>query len=668
MSELRVQKLKLPAAGLGQQNPLPAFFPERHPLQVEMPADLSTEVLGDASYAHVTNILPYSLQDGYTRNLQISEFSVAILENEILRAVFLLELGGRLWSLVHKPTGRELLACNSAIQFANLAIRNAWFAGGVEWNVGTIGHSPFTCSPLFTSRLERPDGTPVLRLYEWERFRQTPFQIDAFLPDGSPVLFLHTTITNPNNHPVPIYWWSNVAVPERPGTRVLVPTDSAYCLGFEPGKLLRIPLPCHAGIDLTYAVNVSHASDFFFDIPTGRRLWITALDADGYGLVQTSTGEMAGRKLWTWGTNPGGRNWQRLLSPKGEKYLEIQAGLTRTQLEHKRMPARARWSWTEAYGLLNTNPGKVHGEEWDEALREVERKLEHLIPSSVLDAESQGGTGLIDSPPIAVIRRGSGWGALERHRREASGEVSLDLPGTPFDDLSLGEEQSPWIQLLEDGSFPRRDPGLAPQGFIVDVSWRNKLEESLEQNDGDNWLAWFHLGLMHRQAGDLDKARAAWERSISQENNPWAIRNLGILAWEAGQLKEAIDLISSALRMRPDLLPLVTECGRLLLEAGRSREWLDLLPELPQSVRASGRVRLLEAQAALALNEFELVKRFFSEGIVVEDLREGETVLSDLWYAYQERLNQDGQSIVIKRSKDSRTDSIPEALDFRLGR
>ncbi|WP_344841667.1 DUF5107 domain-containing protein [Nonomuraea dietziae] len=48
-------------------------------------------------------------------------------------------LGGRLWSLVELSTGRELLHRNPVIQPANLALRDAWFAGGVEWNLGTTG-------------------------------------------------------------------------------------------------------------------------------------------------------------------------------------------------------------------------------------------------------------------------------------------------------------------------------------------------------------------------------------------------------------------------------------------------------------------------------------------------------------------------------------------------
>ena len=93
-------------------------------------------------YGRVGSVLPYLVQDGYGRDRRPAEHKVAVLENDVLRATFLLDLGGRLWSLVHKPTGRELLYRNPVFQPANLALRNAWFAGGVEWNIGTIGHTP----------------------------------------------------------------------------------------------------------------------------------------------------------------------------------------------------------------------------------------------------------------------------------------------------------------------------------------------------------------------------------------------------------------------------------------------------------------------------------------------------------------------------------------------
>ncbi|MCZ7545460.1 MAG: DUF5107 domain-containing protein [Anaerolineae bacterium] len=426
MSELRLETWSMPAADLGPENPLPPLRHFRELHAIESAPGIPEAMLANMAYGHVPNTLPYAMQDGYARALQERAFRVAVLENETLRATFLLEFGGRLWSLVHKPSGRELLSVNPVLQLANLAIRNAWFCGGVEWNIGTIGHSPFTCAPLFAARVTGAEGAPVLRLYEWERIRQTPFQIDAFLPDGSPVLFVRVQITNPHPHETPMYWWSNIAVPESPETRVVAPADAAYRFGYKRTGLMLIPVPEFEGVDFTYTTNVDHAADFFFHIPDDARHWIAALDAAGRGLVQVSTRRLVGRKLFLWGTGPGGRKWQRFLAPTAAQgYLEIQAGLARTQMEHLAMPSGATWSWLEAYGLLEADADAVHGVRWADARGAVSDALERLIPRARLDAVLERSARLADAPPDALLQRGSGWGALERVRRAHDGESAL---------------------------------------------------------------------------------------------------------------------------------------------------------------------------------------------------------------------------------------------------
>ena len=98
------------------------------------------------------------------------------------------------------------------------------------------------------------------------------------------------------------------------------------------------------------------------DIPSGERRWIAALDGAGSGLVQTSTDRLIGRKLFQWGVGAGGRRWQEWLSGPDAEYIEIQAGLARTQLEHLALPGGATWEWVEAYGLLEADAG---GGAWD---------------------------------------------------------------------------------------------------------------------------------------------------------------------------------------------------------------------------------------------------------------------------------------------------------------
>lgn len=668
MSELRIENRKINAAQLGPDNPLPPLFPGRKQPQFICDQNVHQEIVDNMKVGHVSSILPYSIQDRYMRQLQPTEFKVAVLENEILRASFLLEMGGRLWSLYHKPSGRELLEVNPVIQFANLAIRNAWFSGGVEWNIGTLGHSPFTCAPLFAVRLYQQDGTPILRLYEWERFRRTPFQIDAFLPSGSPVLLLRMRITNPNDYEVPMYWWSNIAVPEKPGIRVITPTDTAYCLGFEPNRLVRISIPVHAEVDLTYSYNVTHAADIFYHIPKNNRPWIVALDCDGKGLFHVSTDQLIGQKLWVWGKGTGGKSWQKFLSPSGKGYFEIQAGLTRTQLEHLTMPAGSELSWMEAYGMIEANPQKIHGANWHTAQENVESTLEQLIPRAELNAEFEYSCEYIDQAPEELMQRGSGWGALERQRREADNEAPFCSQGLVFDDESIGKAQTPWIQLLRNGILPEPDVGHPPEGFMVEEEWCLRLEKAVN-NTRDNWFSQLHLGIMYYHSGDFNSAQRSWERSLKLGENIWAMRNLAMLFWRKGKLDKAADLLAVARQKIPTLLPLTIEFGKCLIEAGRTHEWLVCVSKLPESIRLNGRIRLLEAQASLKENELQNVKRFFDDQIKVDDLREGDNSLSDLWFAYHKKrliIEENLPSDEISTERVKEKFPVPEMFDFRM--
>ena len=284
MTSLRLETLKLPVADLGPENPLPALLmtPDMH--QVENTEGIPPDMLENIGYGRLPNILPYTIQDGYSREKKLQELKVAVLENDILKATFLLDYGGRLYSLFHKPSNRELLSVNPVFQPANLALRNAWFSGGVEWNIGTIGHTPFTCAPMFAEKLEDHEGRPVLRLYEWERIRQVTYVLDFYLPENSPVLYVYAQIINPNDE-VAMYWWSNMAVPESEDTRVLVAAQKAYRFNYE--GLSVVPVPQFDGTDRSYSTVSKRAVDFFFHLEKNRP-WICALDGQGKGLIQSS--------------------------------------------------------------------------------------------------------------------------------------------------------------------------------------------------------------------------------------------------------------------------------------------------------------------------------------------------------------------------------------------
>ncbi|MBN1676028.1 MAG: DUF5107 domain-containing protein [Kiritimatiellae bacterium] len=667
MSTLRFETLTMPGARLGGLNPLPVL----HPLRTGNEATKRGGRTAGKDDLHIgygieLPCLPYGVQDGYDRVRGPRPFRTAVLENDLIRATFLLELGGRLWSLFDKAANRELLYVNPVFQPANLAIRNAWFSGGIEWNMGIRGHSPFTCSPLFAARLTSRRGEPVLRLYEFERVRCCAFQMDFHLRDDRPFLFARICIRNPHGAERPMYWWTNAAVAEADGVRVLIPADSAYRFDYE-GGLKPSPVPIQDGQDVSYPKNMSHAKDFFYRIPDGCPPWQAALGGDGYGIVQTSTPLLKGRKMFVWGTGQGGRTWQDYLSEPGHPYFEIQAGLGRTQSGCIPMPAGATWTWLEAWGPLQADAGRAHGGDWAAAQAEVESRLQAAIEPAWLAEEMARGAEWGERPPDELVQAGSGWGALERRRRAASGERPLCSPALPFPEDTLGSEQAPWRHLLEHGVLPETAPAEAPGAWMTQREWFDRLRHSVSAGAGAHWLAWLHLGLMHYARREPAEARAAWERSVALQPSAWAYRNLALLACHAREHARCAALYMHACRLAR-LPQLFTECGRALIAAGRPAEVGPLFDALDESARHGGRIQLVRAQAALEADDLDAVERFVDSAPVIPDIREGEVTLTDLWFALQERklAATEGTPIDDALRKRARRDFPPPAhLDFR---
>lgn len=662
MSQVQLDTLSIHAAALGAENPLPPLGPVGGPQSEVGVGEADAEMRRNMAYGQLPTVLPHLLQDGYGRDRVPTELRTAVVENDVLRAEFLLDYGGRLWSLRHKATGRELLYRNEVLQPGNLALRNAWFAGGVEWNIGTKGHSPTTCAPLHAVRVLRPDGTPVLRMYEYERMRQLVFQIDAYLPDGASALMVHVRVVNPNDAEVPMYWWSNIAVPEAEDVRVVAPAEQSWYYSYDATMQL-IGAPEHRGADYSYSTRSQGGADYFYQLPDAERRWIAALDGDGRGLVQTSTDRLRGRKLFVWGTGPGSAHWQQWLSPAGGRYVEIQAGLARTQQEHLPMPGRASWSWIEAYGLLEADPALVHGPDWGAARSATADALERLVPRADLDAELAAVAGWIDSAPVQALHQGSGWGALERRLRSAQGDDSLLLPGLPFGDETLGEQQQPWLRLLDTGRLPAGPPSCAPSSYQVHERWRTLLKAA------EDWAGLLHLGFAHFHAGDPAAARTAWSRSAATEPNAWALRALAVLDLAEGDTTGAVANYLSALELAPEVLPLAVEAVDALVRSGRAADALDLIDAMPAGHRASGRIRLVEARAGLAVGDLPRVGWLLADGIDIADIREGEASLDQLWFGYQERRLAAAEAVPLDaalRARVLREFPVPTSYDFRM--
>jgi len=625
MTTLISSTLDIPAAAIGPDNPLPALRVADPNGRVAAADTVPAADRARLGWETAFRALPYPMQDGYTRERRPARVPCLVLENEHLRATVLPGWGGRLWSLVHKDGGCELLHRNPILQPGNLALCNAWLAGGVEWNLPQLGHHPLTCSPLFAGEITGTEGEPALRLWEFERMKRLVWHIDFHLPPESPCLFVHVRVVNLNAREIPMYWWSNIAVPETPDTRVLVPA-SGVLTHLPSGPLGLEPLPAVDGIDITYAARARHAMEGYFHLDEGRP-WVAALDGKGRGLYQTSTARLRGRKLFAWGQDPSGRHWQELLSGPGSAYLEIQAGLCRTQLESIPMPANATWSWTEAYGLLEANASLIHGDDWAAARMAAATALDAAIPEATVDAWDMKFESSRHQPPTRILAAGSGWGALEQHRMREAGEHMPE--GFTFPEDSLGTAQSPWLALLRTTSYPW---DVEPGAWMTQTEWEERLGEAPA-----TWQTWLHIGVIRHERLDLAGAREAWELSIAAKPNGWAYRNLAQLALRGGNHGEAVSLLDKAWPLTPASVQpaMAREVMEAHLKASQFAEAVGFASRLPESIRNRDRIRLLTARAAVETGDVDTAERLLDREFA--DVKEGEAEPTKLWVEIQAR-------------------------------
>ena len=652
MSRVLYERKGFAAAPLGEPTPLPDFADVSYVHStVSWDDTLSEEDVRHMRYGRIKTILPYCMQSNYGRSLESESRGVVCLENARVRAEFLPWMGGRLWSL--RVDGRELLSVNPVIQPCNLALRGAWCSGGVEWNMGVRGHSVFTCEPLFTELLELPDGTSGVRFYEYDRIRGSVFCLEGYLPPESALLFVQVRLVNPvGNGETPMYWWSNIAVPETQSTRVIAPASTAILSLYQAGQyqMLRRELPEYEGMDVSRPTAIRRSLDVFYDIPAGQRPYIAALDEERRGLVQFSSAFQRGRKLFVWGMGAGGRHWQSFLSHGQARYLEIQAGIARTQQDHLPMPDGAEWTWLEAYGELNCD---VRGMEWARAAQACTQAVEALLPAQAF-AQEQAVRGRQIAQcrgELAVL--GSGWGCLENERRAAAGLPPLDKI-CRFPAKSVRQDMSAWADLLRQGTFPEADPLSRPYPYAAWRGWLAPLEALPEKNSA----AWYHIGVLRHAKGDRAGARAALESSVRARPNPWALRCLARLERQDG--RDGLERYRQALALRPDCWEIALEYARALLESGQPEAFLAYRETLPDSWKNTPRFLYLEADARMETGDYARSRAILLAPLVIPDMQEGELSLSHLWQKLHSR------EFGIPLEEAAARFPLPYELDYRM--
>ena len=575
---------------------------------------------------------PYTQQNSYAEETE-QEITVAVLENEYLYAEFLPTLGGRLWKLYDKKKQRDVLYTNDVIRFRNLSIRNAWFSGGVEWNCGIIGHSPFTCSQMYCAFVKGKNGEDVLRFYEFERVREIYYQIDFWLDENK--LMTAVRIENQNSEVVPMYWWSNMATPEYKGGRVVVPANSAYNNSDGMG-IKKSQIPFDNGIDVSYPENIPNTIDYFYDIAKNDDKFIANVDSEGYGLLQFSSSNLKGRKLFSWGHRKGSSHWQKMLTDKAGDYVEIQAGLGKTQYECIPMPPKCVWSFSECYTLADIPESKVNLP-YNELVNAVRDQIASLGGCSALDEKLPDFLNDISLQKGDVVLSGSGFGYLNK-----------TLGGKAPEHLAFyaDDEVKPWIDLAENKTLMGR----------LSFAYGCKMENLLMKNRNIcNWNIAYQLALLAYDRREFEKAKQYCVQSLIFDNNEYNNHLYGFILYQLDD-ERSVYFAEKCIDINSGSYCLAESVFALLLKQKAYSSVIGCFDKLSEDIKQNPRILMYLSMAYLKAGDAKKAEEILTGngGLVLLDFREGDKFLDILYRSIRKTVYGENYNEVI----------VPEQFDF----
>ena len=653
---IRKETITLPMARLGRPSNMPRYRSQQPtPNRVTPPNfGLSEEESRHGFNWGDDSILPYQVSDDYDRNVQPGQLDCVVIDNGLLRAVVAPSLGGRLLELKDLRTSRDLVFRNPVFQPANLAALNAWFSGGIEWNGLIPGHTAFTCAPVFAGMRETAQG-PILRIYEFDRIVEATWQVDLFLPTGSTTLFAHGRIVNPAAGPRLAYWWTNIAAPMSEGTRVLSAADYSIEHIWPGNNLGRCDFP-RKDWEASYPENWENATSVFFRAPSVPRRFVMSVDRGGYGLGQTSTAEMVGRKFFYFGSAPGGQNWMDFLARPGEgKYLEIQSGIAPTQNQRFELAAGGELEWTEAFFPVQLDATQAHGN-YHAAVSHAARTVDATVPAEELVRVDAFLREQARRPLAVHYSSGTAWGERQ--------EQLLGRPLATGLDFAVAHEPDAWDDLARGLKISVEHLHNIPIGIAVSDLWLERIRASTEAQ-GETWLHALLLTVALLDHGETDAAGMAVERSLSLRPSWLGYRTKALIVTNADEASELYRRAWAAGDAPPEL---AVEIATHLMAAGRSAELKSFVDALPTEVRDNERIILARAMVAANDRQFDELERLLLSRQFAT-IREGETLLSDLWVRLR-RGRVEAELGRVATADEARADlarhPLPRSLDLRM--
>lgn len=287
-------------------------------------------------------VYPYPVIESISDERIDKEYNAIYIENEYIKVMILLELGGRVQMAYDKVKQRHFVYYNHVIKPALVGLAGPWISGGIEFN-WPQHHRPSTYMPVDATIEENADGSVTVWVNEMERMFHQKGLAGFTLRPGCAYLEIQGRLSNRTPLPQTFLWWANPAVEVNDHYQSVFPPDVNAV--FDHGKRAVSSFPIATGtyykMDYSAGVDISNYKNI--KVPTSYMAVNSKYDFEG-GYENDTKGGMLhvashhfspGKKQWTWGNGDFGRAWDRCLTDDDYEgapgvfrpYIELMAGV-----------------------------------------------------------------------------------------------------------------------------------------------------------------------------------------------------------------------------------------------------------------------------------------------------------------------------------------------------
>jgi len=280
-------------------------------------------------------VYPYISYSETANRPEPVKYKFIILENNQIKVTICPDLGGKVTSMVHKPSGKEVLYVPEVIRPTRILPRFYFVAGGIEVSF-PISHSPSQNEKVLY-KIEKTSDRLYVTCGERELRFGMQWSVEYSLGSSDNFLTQRVVFYNPGMMAYPWMSWSNAALPSAPDTE----------FHFPEGKVLS-----HSSvIDTIDWKSEGPVTEADIKEMTGY-FWKTR-DANAFGVFTPSLGTglyhvadesiSPGMKLWSYGRGTDS-TWATLSTARHTPYIEMQGGPIQDQsIKLELKPKETRW-------------------------------------------------------------------------------------------------------------------------------------------------------------------------------------------------------------------------------------------------------------------------------------------------------------------------------------